>query len=642
MRRNTLGPLNGAPPARAGRPSTASASHMRRASAASSLQKRRESSMAPPAASGAGHRRPSSVAGGRRPPSVAFGGRRADPRPLHDRAFKQACTKDIVSWVLENGYGMPISPQILNNPSSRDFQHIFQFLVRFIDPNFEFRARMEDEIPTLLKRLAYPFTVSKSALSAVGSPHAWPALLGVLTWILELIKYDCANAEREAASAAAVEGGGGRIGAGGLDDEDEDDAHLRAGPVEEEFRPDVVEAVNKSYAEFLRGNDTHPELDREFRDNIERKNAGVRERVAALEGRHAERADSLAAMEAQPDSLQQLQHHRSTLKENIAKFNMLLPSQRDHVAGVNRKLADKAGEVAALEQTCAQHADKTAALQDVLAGQESANIDVQQIARDRANAKELRAKLGAELAAAEEELRVATDGNAADERAIADGLRQYSKVAEAVLVIPETARNAKGTDFRIALADDGASLAVDVDEFVLAGLRALQDDYHRRYVELQGEELSTQDHLDVCEEELMHRRVSVGKLEGRLAKEDGAYKAEKASMAEELGANSQVVARAEEALAERLRRAGERRRESERAVESMASQARMFEENFATERARLAGAVLRQCARTCTHLAGVEREAAAVRAYFAEERARAGEAGAAPGAGDEADGGWDR
>lgn len=630
MRRNTLGPLNGAPPARAGRPSTASAAHMRRASAASSLQKRRESSMAPPGAAAAGHRRPSSVAGGRRPPSVAFGGRRADPRPLHDRAFKQACTKDIVSWVLENGYGMPISPQILNNPSSRDFQHIFQFLVRFIDPNFEFRARMEDEIPTLLKRLAYPFTVSKSALSAVGSPHAWPALLGVLTWILELIKYDCANAEREAAAAAAEDGGsgaGGGLGGGGLDDADDDDAHLRAGPVEEEFRPDVVEAVNKSYAEFLRGNDTHPELDREFRDNIERKNAGVRERVAALEERHAERADSLAAMEAQPDSLQQLQLHRSTLKENIAKFNMLLPSQRDHVAGVNRKLADKAAEVAALEQTCAQHAEKTAALQTVLAGQESANIDVQKIARDRANAKELRAKLGAELAAAEEELRLATDGNAADERAIADGLRHYSKVAEAVLLIPVTARNAKGVDFRIALTADGASLAVDVDEQVLGGLRALQDEYHKRYAELQGEELSTQDQLDVCEEELMHRRVSVGTLESRLAKEDGAYKAEKASMAEELGANTQVVARAEEELAERVRRAGERRRESERAVESMASQFRMFEENFATERARLAGCVLRQSERVCRHLAGVEREAAAVRAYFAEERAKAEDAG---------------
>lgn len=37
---------------------------------------------------------------------------------------------------------------------------------------------------------SYPFAISKSALHAVGSPHTWPALLGALNWLHELLTYD--------------------------------------------------------------------------------------------------------------------------------------------------------------------------------------------------------------------------------------------------------------------------------------------------------------------------------------------------------------------------------------------------------------------------------------------------------------------
>ena len=41
-----------------------------------------------------------------------------------------------------------------------------------------------------MKKLGYPFGVSKTALVAVGSPHTWPALLAMITWLVELITYD--------------------------------------------------------------------------------------------------------------------------------------------------------------------------------------------------------------------------------------------------------------------------------------------------------------------------------------------------------------------------------------------------------------------------------------------------------------------
>ena len=47
-------------------------------------------------------------------------------------------------------------------------------------------AKMEEEVPRTLGYLGYPFTVAKSCLKSVGSPHAWPILVGVLTWLIEV------------------------------------------------------------------------------------------------------------------------------------------------------------------------------------------------------------------------------------------------------------------------------------------------------------------------------------------------------------------------------------------------------------------------------------------------------------------------
>ena len=49
---------------------------------------------------------------------------------------------------------------------------------------------MINEVPLMFKGLHYPFSISKTALSAVGSPHTWPYLLACLTWLIELLGYD--------------------------------------------------------------------------------------------------------------------------------------------------------------------------------------------------------------------------------------------------------------------------------------------------------------------------------------------------------------------------------------------------------------------------------------------------------------------
>ena len=64
-------------------------------------------------------------------------------------------------------------------------------------------GKLEDEVSAVAKALSYPFAPSKTALSTVGAAHSWPAFLGLLTWLRELLAYDRATAVVDAASDAA-------------------------------------------------------------------------------------------------------------------------------------------------------------------------------------------------------------------------------------------------------------------------------------------------------------------------------------------------------------------------------------------------------------------------------------------------------
>ena len=129
---------------------------------------------------------------------------------------------------------------MLATPTTKDFTNIMTFLLRQIDPHLlKGLGKLEEEVPALYKRLRYPFQaraclrvracvwcarlpptlsptpspthplthllqISKSNLTAVGSPHTWPSMLAALTWLVELLCY------QQRAEAARADVGGER------------------------------------------------------------------------------------------------------------------------------------------------------------------------------------------------------------------------------------------------------------------------------------------------------------------------------------------------------------------------------------------------------------------------------------------------
>lgn len=161
------------------------------------------------------------------------------------------------------GYPHPISQKLLTAPSAKDFQQIFKFLYSHLDPTFEFGKKFEEEVPGLMKGLRYPFAneISKSQLYAVGSMHAWPSLLAMLNWMVELIQ--CCD--------------------------ELNNSHSPDSMIEEQQQEDTTAAEKiffdylcKTYKVFLAGSDNFDSMIAELGSNFERRNENTLAETADL------------------------------------------------------------------------------------------------------------------------------------------------------------------------------------------------------------------------------------------------------------------------------------------------------------------------------------------------------------------------
>ncbi|KAK5118009.1 hypothetical protein LTR62_004053 [Meristemomyces frigidus] len=117
-----------------------------------------------------------------------------DPRRLKDKSSMAQMGTEIMEFLSQRNFEMDMKVTLthksVTSPTQKEFTLIFQFLYHTIDPSYRFQKPIDAEVPPLLKQLRYPFEkhISKSALSAVGGGNSWPAILGMLHWIMNMAK----------------------------------------------------------------------------------------------------------------------------------------------------------------------------------------------------------------------------------------------------------------------------------------------------------------------------------------------------------------------------------------------------------------------------------------------------------------------
>lgn len=511
-----------------------------------------------------------SIYGGR---STAASARKADPRPLTDREFISEQLNDLIRYLVSNSYNQRISTKLFNPPTGKEFKNVVTFLFRLLDEGYELTGRVEDEVPLIFKGLHYPFGISKTGLTAVGSPHTWPALLGALSWLVELLEYDAAVRAAEEAEEAC--GGGGGEADGG--DERMFFSYLR-----------------ESYAAFL-DDDTQRfrDLDAEISTTFRGKHEEIEAETDALEEEAARMRAELEELRAQRTQLPTLEAKRADLVSDKGKFETLIEQLDGHKAALDQKLAQREEEAEGKEREQQEAEAALAAVRHTIETQELSTEDVERIRAQQQRNLDKAAATGKQKEEARRELAEAEAVLAAAIEGLEGQLAQYHKAAASLHLLAPDDENAAGIDFELELdtthlvssADltsdtigtAGASAAMggrresvsaqlsklsaaeilgtDVRGVIKPALRELKTSLHRRTIEERGRETeladaaeATSEAVEDCKQRLQEADRRVQSLTETFKRERAANERTLQQLVEETDAAEKQVEEAREAL----------------------------------------------------------------------------------------------
>ena len=111
-----------------------------------------------------------------------------EPRIIREKEFIHSSAKLVHSFLIEKEYKSPVTIKSLLNPELQGILSIFSFLLSELDTELGNEVRVKEDIPNVLALIGYPYTIKKSTISAINSPHNWPTILASLKFIVELLE----------------------------------------------------------------------------------------------------------------------------------------------------------------------------------------------------------------------------------------------------------------------------------------------------------------------------------------------------------------------------------------------------------------------------------------------------------------------
>eukprot|EP00850_Spirogloea_muscicola_P004085 SM000017S02825 [mRNA] locus=s17:521823:524911:+ [translate_table: standard] len=501
----------------------------------------------------------------------------AGPRP-------RGCIAALVAYLAAHGYDHAISAKLLTAPTSKEFLHVVQFLFKRVDPNIRFIGKPEDEIPVVFKRLGYPFTISKSALYSVGSPHTWPGLLAALSWVVELLTYEERAEEGKAAAAA----GGGSGGGSGFDDSGQ---RL------------FFEYVGGAYQQYLSDDRFDSEaLDEALGARFAERDAEAAAELERLDIVHAELAAEATVAKARPPPLAALEARRTDFLSDIGKFNKLVTNlqvcyaplhaaaivvqrlayhdfryvvdllmssgatvggraAQQHKVALEAKVAERHEELGVRSAELAAAGTENEALRARVAAQSVNLADAERMGRERSAAETALRGVAGQLEELERAVWAAEVQLSRRLEELEAAVRLYHTTGDRLKVIPASAKRAGGVAYEVALNSRASRpedmLGVDVKGLIKPALAALKDSYATRARDGQQNLLVLQEKVDATSEGLAEKQEQTAALEASNRKLEAQFKEEKAEAEAEFGALAAEARRCSDAAAAARTAAGE-------------------------------------------------------------------------------------
>lgn len=248
-----------------------------------------------------------------------------DPRPVGDRGFAAQCARNVMDFLAASGFAKNISHEkLLKDPSTKEFFDIFRYLISLIDSKLEVNGKMEDEVPSIMRRLKYPVEVNRSKLQAISGPNTWPQLLAVLDWLTVLVQINEQLIDPIATCQAGLPDTNNA-------ERDEEDHH-------------VLRSMHESYVTYLGGKDDHSDeelLKQIYKERID----AVRAETNRINQQKVTMEQRLHDFRSEHDHLLELQSAPKHLEIEADRLRGVIQSQNARVQNIeNATVAAEAEE----------------------------------------------------------------------------------------------------------------------------------------------------------------------------------------------------------------------------------------------------------------------------------------------------------
>lgn len=363
-----------------------------------------------------------------------------DPRPLRDRTYQTRISQEILDYLTQNNFEMEMKHSLTQNtlrqPTQKDFNYIFQWLYRRLDPGYKFQKGIVEEVPPILKQLRYPYekSITKSQIGAVGGQN-WSTFLGMLHWLMQtaqmMDRYSMGSYD-EACAEAGVDVSGDRIVSRFLFHAYQD--WLQVGPDDDDNADDaLVPHVQAMAAEF------------------ERSNAKFAEELKMYEAENEALKAQIEEIERCAPDIAKLDKHFKILEDDKRKFE-------DYNANVQSKIEKYESRIkildAEIQKTDAELTTTEAERSQLQNSVDKQGLNIQDIDRMNTDRERLQKSLDDTQTTLDELNKRVLDKEIETGRKLEDletAVRRYNSLCYQLSLIPSTAVNAKGQTYELHL-----------------------------------------------------------------------------------------------------------------------------------------------------------------------------------------------
>ena len=287
----------------------------------------------------------------------------------------------------------------------------------------------------------------------MGSPHAWPQLLGAIEWLVEILNYD---------KLAAEKGGHTQQAFGGAVEDLTREGDQR-----------FVKYLDASYKAFLAGNDEHyAALEKEFSASFTQTTAEVGDLVKSEEGEQARLMTEIETEKSTGASVPEKKKKLAVLNNDHAKLEDFVKQLKEHESALDQKVATKRKDLSNGSAELAECKEKIVSLKERIAKQklsaDEARRMVDEKGRLEKNVKEATEYHQAMNQKAWEGDMELNRGRENLERAV----HQYGTLATQLQLLPFGAKNANGVDFRILVNGERIGTAACLEDVISTDVTA--------------------------------------------------------------------------------------------------------------------------------------------------------------------------